>query len=66
MGRAKIIGYGEQAIDHIMAVRQWTREEYLSHEREAFALWRDRNLIKWKLDLEIVSLNNLRLTKQSL
>jgi hypothetical protein len=66
MGRAKIIGYGEQAIDHIMAVRGWTREEYLDHEREAFALWRQRNLTKWNLDLEIVSLNNLRLTKQSL
>lgn len=66
MGRAQIIGYGDEAVDHMMNVRQWTREEYLAHEREAFALWRERNKINWKLDLEIVTLNNLRLTKKAL
>lgn len=40
MGRAKIVGYGQEAIDHIMAVRQWSLEEYQAHEIEAFALWR--------------------------
>ncbi len=65
MGRAGIIGKKPEMIMHMMSVRKWTMKEYLEHEREAFALWRERNLIKWKLDIELITLNGLRLTKKA-
>jgi hypothetical protein len=41
----------EDVIQHFMKVNQATREEFLAHKTEAFALWRERSKHQWKLEL---------------
>ena len=64
LGYATISGRGDEAINHLIKVRGFTNEEFLNHKKEAFDLWRQRNTIKWNLDLSLITNNNIELTKK--
>ena len=65
-GRAQIIGMADEAKKHFMEVRGWQDDAVFdAHAAEAFALWRYRSKTKWKLDLTIVDVLGLNLTKKS-
>jgi hypothetical protein len=64
LGYAHISGRGDEAINHLMKVRKFTQEEFQNHRKEAFELWRQRNTIKWSLDLSLITNNNIELIKK--
>ncbi len=41
----------EQVIAHFMHVNQCSREEYNTHKKAAFDMWRERNRFEWTTDL---------------
>lgn len=43
----------EQVIEHFMRVNHRSREDYQSHKKAAFDLWRERNRSAWTTDLGI-------------
>ena len=63
IGMAGKIGKGSEALEHLKKVRNFTHEEALEHKKEAFRVWRERNGITWKLDLSLLTNNNIKLKK---
>ena len=63
MGLAQVQNRGEEAMQHLMNVRNCTIEEAESHKRDAFAIWRKRNQVKWILDLSMLEKNGIQITK---
>jgi hypothetical protein len=45
---------------HLMKVNIWTREEATTHVRAAYATWKKRTELDWKLDLGILTRAGLR------
>lgn len=50
-GRTGIMGRYEQAILHLKKVNQWTDKKVRMHIEGAFALWAQRSVQKWSLDI---------------
>jgi hypothetical protein len=44
-------GRNKSARDHLAKVNGWTNDQVLAHVAEAFAIWRRRSKVSWKLDL---------------
>lgn len=63
IGLAVINGKGPEAFEHLKKVRNFTHEEAIEHEIQAFKLWLERNESKWKLDLSLLTNNNIKLSK---
>jgi hypothetical protein len=51
----------EEIKNHMKKVRGFTDEEYNRHIEEAYNKWNQRNRIKWKLDLSLLSNNGVEL-----
>lgn len=51
MGRAGNRGRGKNARAHLAEVNGWSNEQVLAHVAEAFATWRRRSELTWRLDL---------------
>jgi 5-methylcytosine-specific restriction endonuclease McrA len=51
MGFAGKRGRNKSARDHLAKVNGWTNDQVLAHVAEAFAIWRRRSKVSWKLDL---------------
>lgn len=49
-GRARNIGMDEEALDHLMDVNRWTREEAATYVAQAFEQWAERSEHLWQLD----------------
>jgi hypothetical protein len=64
IGLAGINGKYEQAKEHLKKVRNFSEKEFLEHENNAWEIWRERNKIKWNLDLSLITSNNLQLTEK--
>lgn len=64
IGYAGIIGKKQMAMDHLKKTRGFTDEELKIHRKEAFVLWRERNNVKWKIDISLMTKNGF-LLKQS-
>jgi cytochrome c2 len=54
IGMANIRGQGEHAIRHLASINGISYEEALAYKTEAFAVWRDRSLREWTLDISII------------
>ena len=63
IGLAEIKGKGSEALEHLKKVRNFTNEEAIEHKEQAFQVWRERNTIKWNLDLSLLTNNNIKLIK---
>ena len=63
IGLAGIKGKGSEALEHLKKVRNFTHEEAIEHKKQAFQVWRERNTIKWNLDLSLLTNNNIKLIK---
>ena len=63
MGLAQIRGKGDEALEHLKQVRNFTQEEVIEHKNQAFQVWRERNEIEWNLDLSLLTDNNIKLSK---
>lgn len=63
IGMAEIKGNGSEALEHLKKVRNFTNEEAIKHKEQAFQVWRERNTIKWNLDLSLLTNNNIKLIK---
>ena len=63
-GRAKIIGYENEAREHLINVRKFNTEEVKEHIQNAYKIWRERNKFNWTLDLELIEKNNIELVKK--
>ena len=63
IGLAGIKGKGSEALEHLKKVRNFTHEEAIEHNKQAFQVWRERNTIKWNLDLSLLTNNNIKLIK---
>lgn len=61
MGFANVMGKGEEAKQHIMKVRKFTKDEYKDHRDKAYEIWENRNKINWILDLSLITSNNIKL-----
>ena len=64
IGKAGIDGKGEEALKHLMKVRNFTRDEAINHKNDAFELWAERSSVDWKLDLSLITNNNIKLDKK--
>jgi len=63
IGLAGIKGKVSEALEHLKKVRNFTHEEAIEHNKQAFQAWRERNTIKWNLDLSLLTNNNIKLIK---
>jgi len=63
MGLANVRGKGREARLHLEKVMGFTEEESARHIEGAFKLWRKRNLTEWRLDLSLITSNNIRLAR---
>ena len=65
-GRANLpdVNRGEEAKQHFMKVRNFTEEQFEEHRKEAYRLWRERNINTWTLDLSLITDNNIELVKK--
>jgi hypothetical protein len=64
IGLAQLRDKGDEALEHLKKVRNFTHEEALEHKKQAFQVWRERNTIMWNLDLSLLTNNNIKLIKQ--
>lgn len=53
-GRAIAVGNMERAFEHLRVVNGWGPHETQAHIEAAFALWRERSLHPWTLDISAV------------
>jgi hypothetical protein len=51
IGLAGIRGRGKTARAHLATVNGWSEEQVFAYVAEAFAIWRRRSELPWKLDL---------------
>lgn len=51
IGLSRKLGRLPQAISHLMRVNQWSRSDADSHLRESLAVWKQRSLHQWAMDL---------------
>mgnify|MGYP001227919005 CR=1 FL=1 len=63
IGLAGINGKGLEALEHLKKVRNFTHEQAIEHKQQAFQLWNERNKSDWKLDLSLLTNNNIKLSK---
>jgi hypothetical protein len=54
-GFAAIQGNDDMAVDHLARIRGWDDSQVERHIDDAFRSWEQRSLIRWILDLAIVS-----------
>ena len=59
IGLAEIRGRLEPALNHLMKVNNWTKEQAIKHHKEAFILWNERNKIQWALNLENLKIDDV-------
>lgn len=55
LAKAHLDGEGEQALEHLMHVNSWSREQAQAHYAEARATWTERSASNWALDLSILT-----------
>jgi len=60
---AGIMGKGFEALEHLKKVRNFTSAQAIEHKKQAFQLWRERNELMWKLDISLITNNNIKLSK---
>ena len=60
-GLAQMRGLSNQADKHLMKVNRWTKKKVLNHHREQTNIWRERNKIKWNIDLSIITNSGIKL-----
>ena len=58
-----ILCRGDEAQAHQMKVRGWTLAQFMAHKTEAFTTWRERNQLKWELDLTLITANGMELKR---
>jgi len=51
-GLAQIQGKDQEALEHLMNVNTWTREQAQAHVHEAFSVWQHRSALTWTLNIE--------------
>lgn len=61
MGRAQMENINEDAIEHFKKIRNITDNEVKEHQKHASQLFKERNKIKWNLDLSLLTNNNIKL-----
>jgi len=61
MGLAQVRGKGDIAKKHLSTVRHFTDFQADNHIEMAFELWNYRNNFNWKLDLSLITSNNIKL-----
>lgn len=61
MGLAGILGKRNEAETHLKKVCIFTDEQVKLHRDEAFALWRKRNESEWKLDISLITNNDIQI-----
>tara|TARA_Y100001970_G_scaffold280725_1_gene390157 strand:- start:426 stop:1100 length:675 start_codon:yes stop_codon:yes gene_type:complete len=61
MGFAELNGKGEDAMIHLKYVRNFNDKEAIKHKKEAKLLWYNRNEIKWKQDMSLITNNGIKL-----
>ena len=59
MGLAGVLGKRNEAETHLKKVCIFTDEQVKLHRDEAFALWRKRNESEWKLDISLITNNDI-------
>ena len=61
MGLAGVLGKRNEAETHLKKVCIFTDEQVKLHRDEAFALWRKRNESEWKLDISLITNNDIQI-----
>ena len=51
LGRAHIVGKGEQAQQHLQQVNGWSRAETSQYISTVFTTWEERSTHQWQLDI---------------
>jgi hypothetical protein len=53
-GRTQLLGKEKEALEHLMRVNQWPKEDAILHIKQAFLTWKERSQIDWALNLDIL------------
>ncbi len=61
MGLARIRRKEDESKLHLQKVRNFTENECEVHISNAFSIWNERNKYTWKLDLSLITNNNIEL-----
>lgn len=60
IGLAQTLGYYEPIVEHICTITGWSKTDFETHVKECTAQWKERSLISWKIDVNVVA--NLGIT----
>jgi len=55
IGRAHAIGRGDEALEHLAAVNEWSQRQADKYLAEQGRVWEQRSLLDWKLDVTHLS-----------
>ncbi len=55
IGFANVRGKAEEVIAHLMKVKSIPRNVAMQEINEAYALWNERNRVKWSLDISLIT-----------
>ena len=51
IGYAQVSGKGDEALQHLMSVNEWTETWAMDYVYDQFGIWRDRSIKNWEVDL---------------
>jgi len=60
IGFAKIRGKGKEAKEHLKTIRKFNDLECDEHIKNAFDIWKKRSSIKWKIDMSLLTKNEIK------
>ena len=63
LGLADLRGLKQLALKHMMKVNKWNEEQLKRHNEEQTSLWRERNNIKWNLNIDIITKSGYQVKK---
>jgi len=63
-GLTQIRGLDIESVEHLMIVNNWNEEKVNAHKSEQIKIWRERNEIKWELDLSIITNSGFKLNEE--